>query len=474
MKKIELFFSAILVPLDFLMIIIAALLAYFLRFESVVTEIRPVIYELPFGEYFAGVVLIALGWLVIFALAGLYQIKRRKVSNEIIRIFFACSTGILAIILLIFFQRELFSSRFLVLAGWGLTIGLIVVERMIIRYIQHALYRFGIGLHNVVIIGSGKTTENIEKILKANPGLGYRVVATFNDFNSDIEESLLKIHKKKIIDEIILTDPKASKNLALKILSFADQNQIIFKYTADLFAAQATNITFEAMAGVPIIEMIRTPLDGWGKIFKRIFDVIGSILLIIITSPLMLGAAIAIRAETKGPIIFKNERVGKRGEKFMAYKFRSMDPKYSIGGQFKNQKEALEFEQKLIKERGIKQGPVYKIADDPRITRVGKFIRKYSIDELPQFFNVLKGDMSLVGPRPHQPREVENYRKEHLQIFFIRPGITGLAQISGRSDLEFDEEAKLDIYYIENWSPWLDTWILLKTPFAVLQRRGVY
>lgn len=474
MKKIELFFTAMLVPLDFLMLVVAALLAYFLRFESAVTELRPVIYELPFGEYFGGVILIALGWLVIFALAGLYQIKRRKVSNEFVRIFLACSTGILAVIVLIFFQRELFSSRFLVLATWGLTILLITTERFIIRYIQHSLYRAGIGLHNVVIIGSDKTTESIVKILKANPGLGYKVLATFNGFDSEVEQAILKIDKRHGVDEIILTEPTASKNLALRILGFADANHIIFKYTADLFATQATNISIETLAGVPIVEMARTPLDGWGKIFKRIFDIVGSLLLIIFASPFMLLTALAIRLESKGPIIFKNERVGKRGDKFLTYKFRSMYAKFSIGEQFKNQKKALELEKELIKKKGIKEGPVYKIADDPRITRVGRFIRKYSIDELPQFFNVLRGNMSLVGPRPHQPREVESYKKEHIQVLFIRPGITGLAQISGRSDLEFDEEARLDIYYIEHWSPWLDMWILLKTPFVVLQRRGVY
>jgi len=474
MKRFDLFFSAILLPLDFTMLILAAIVAYFLRFESAVTEFRPVIYELPFSEYFGGVALIAIGWIIIFALAGLYQIKRRKVSSEFLRIFFACSTGMLAIIVIIFFQRELFSSRFLVLAVWALAIIFITVERLLVRFVQHTLYRYGIGLHRVIVVGSDKTTKSVIRMIKENPGLGYRVVKVFDEFNAEVEEAILKIHKRDRIDEIILTDPKASKTMALKILSFADANHIIFKYSADLFATQATNISFETLAGVPIIEMARTPLDGWGRIFKRFFDIIGSILLIIITSPIMIIVAILIRIESPGPTIFKNERVGKFGKKFYTYKFRSMHSKYSIGPQFKNQNKALEFEKDLIKEKGIKEGPVYKISDDPRVTKVGRFIRKYSIDELPQFFNVLAGSMSLVGPRPHQPREVENYKKEYMQILFIDPGITGLAQISGRSDLEFDDEAKLDIYYIENWSPWLDIWILLKTPFVVIQRKGVY
>jgi exopolysaccharide biosynthesis polyprenyl glycosylphosphotransferase len=407
MKRIQLFFSAMLVPLDFVMLLGAAVMAYFLRFESAVTEIRPVIYELPFREYFGASILIALGWLVIFAFAGLYDIKRRKVSNEIIRIFFACSTGILAIIVLIFFQRELFSSRFLVIAVWILSILFISLARMIIRYVQHALYRTGLGLNRVIIIGSDKTTESIVKVLKSNPGLGFRVVSVFHDFNPEIEKSILKIHQKEPIDEIILTDPKASKSIALKILSFADEHHIIFKYSADLFATQATNIIFETIAGVPIIEMARTPLANWGKIIKRIFDIFGSLFFIVLTSPIMILTALAIKLTNRGPIIFKNERVGQRNKTFLTYKFRSMYAELSVGQQFGNQKKALEMEKKLIKEKSIKTGPVYKIADDPRVTPVGRFIRKYSIDELPQFFNVLKGDMSLVGKRQHQQREAD-------------------------------------------------------------------
>ncbi|MDD4995224.1 MAG: sugar transferase [Patescibacteria group bacterium] len=475
MKKFQLFFSALLLPLDFLMLALAAATAYFLRFQSAaVTELRPVIYELPFRDYFGASMIIATAWLLIFAAAGLYQIKRRKVSNEFVRILLACSTGILAVIVLIFFQRELFSSRFLVIAAWIFSILFVALARLIVRVIQHTLYRAGVGLNRVIVIGSDKITDNIIHLLRANPGLGFAVVANFNSFDTTIEREILKIHGRERIDEILLSDPRAAKGLALKILSFADEHHIIFKYTADLFATQATNITFETLAGIPIIEMARTPLRGWGRILKRAFDITGSLFLIVITSPLLTLTAIIIRLESRGPIIFKNERVGVFGKKFFTYKFRSMYKEYCIGAQFKNQNKALELEQRLIKERSIKEGPVYKIADDPRVTRVGRFIRRFSIDELPQFFNVLAGSMSLVGPRPHQPREVENYAAEQKQIHFIRPGVTGLAQISGRSDLEFEEEARLDIYYIEHWSLWLDIWILLKTPFVVIQRKGVY
>jgi lipopolysaccharide/colanic/teichoic acid biosynthesis glycosyltransferase len=217
-----------------------------------------------------------------------------------------------------------------------------------------------------------------------------------------------------------------------------------------------------------------TPLDGWGRVAKKFFDLIFGVLVIVIASPIYLLTTLAILLETGRPIIYKNQRVGIRGKKFFTYKFRSMYQKDSTGPQFgEGGIKALEKEEALIKEKNTRVGPIYKIADDPRVTRVGRFIRRWSIDELPQFFNVLKGEMSIVGPRPHQPREVDQYESEYPTVFTLKPGITGLAQISGRSDLSFDEEMKLDIFYIEKWSIFLDLIIFLKTPFVILKKRKV-
>jgi lipopolysaccharide/colanic/teichoic acid biosynthesis glycosyltransferase len=202
-------------------------------------------------------------------------------------------------------------------------------------------------------------------------------------------------------------------------------------------------------------------------------DIIGSLILIIIFSPIYLLVSLIILIETGRTIIYKNERVGQKGILFFTYKFRSMYQKYCTGTQFGSQgQEALEKEKELIKELSIKTGPVYKINNDPRVTPFGRFIRRWSLDEFPQFFNVFIGNMSLVGPRPHQPREVEKYKKHHKIVLAIKPGITGLAQISGRSDLSFEDEVKLDTFYIENWRLLLDLIILIKTPFVVLSRKG--
>ena len=225
--------------------------------------------------------------------------------------------------------------------------------------------------------------------------------------------------------------------------------------------------------GEPIIEFQHTPLDGWGKVLKRGFDIVAGFGLTFLFSPLMFIIALLIKIEDPdGPIIYTNERVGEDGKKFFVYKFRYMQWKYCITEENPHMKEAIAFEKKLIEERNVRKGGIlYKIKDDPRKMRVGAFIERFSLDELPQFFNVLRGEMSLVGPRPHQEREVERYSEYHRRLLTMRPGVTGMAQVSGRSDLDFEDEYRLDVFYIENWSLWLDIMICLKTAGALIRRR---
>jgi lipopolysaccharide/colanic/teichoic acid biosynthesis glycosyltransferase len=198
---------------------------------------------------------------------------------------------------------------------------------------------------------------------------------------------------------------------------------------------------------------------------------VAAVIGIVLTSPLLILTAIAVRLDSCGPIIYKNERVGNDGKKIFVYKFRYFKNEFCISKDNPKLKDALEYEQKLIETQSVRKGPLYKIKDDPRKTRVGKFIEKYSIDELPQFFNVLFGSMSLVGPRPHQQREVEKYMDYHRRLLTIKPGVTGMAQVSGRSDLDFEDEYKLDLYYIENWSLLLDIQICLKTIGVLFRKR---
>lgn len=471
MKKTELAFTAVLVPLDFLLVFAAALTAYFLRFGWL-ASLRPVIFEMPFGDYVLYSAAGSLVFVLAFALSGLYAVSGpRRIRIELSRIFLACSTAIMAGIVLVFFKGELFSSRFIVLAVWFFALLYVSGGRIVIRLLQRVLLRFGVGARRVVIVSrdSGAGSALI-KAFSRHPGLGYRVVKRIPCFDAQTRKQLDELVANGDIDEIIATGADADREELSRILGFAYSRQLTFKYTADLLATRTKNTEFGEIAGLPIVEIKGTRLDGWGRIFKRIFDFIFALILIVLTSPIMLVTAIAIKLDSKGPVFFSRlddgtpvTRVSEQGKPFRYIKFRSMKPgthnlRYT----------------ELAEKDTRKDGPLVKIKDDPRVTRVGKFIRRFSIDELPELFLVLYGTMSLVGPRPHLPEEVDRYEDHHRRVLTVKPGITGMAQVSGRADLSFEDEVTLDIFYIENWSPWLDLAILIKTPAVVLMKKGAY
>jgi exopolysaccharide biosynthesis polyprenyl glycosylphosphotransferase len=469
MKKSELFFAAILVPVDFAVVVASAAIAYWLRFTPGIVEIKPVLFDLPFNEYIKIALVIAPFFILIFAVEGLYSLKTtRTFWREFLKIVISTTVGITIIILAIFLRREWFSSRFIILSAWLIAIFLIAVARYIINFIQKLLlvYR-GIGVHRLALIGKSGYCDMICRRFRENPEYGYKIIVQENTINID---SLRQIHKEKGIDEILICDPDIPARELREASDFSHRNRIEFKFVPAILQSISTNFEIKTLFDEPIIVIKNTPLDGWGKIAKRAFDIISSFLGIIITSPIMILAAIAVKLDSRGPVIFKNERVGHEGN-FNTLKFRYMKLEYCTGEQNPAHLEALNLEKELIEKQSIRRGPLYKIKRDPRKTRVGRIIEALSIDELPQLFNVLKGDMSLVGPRPHQPREVDKYETWQKRTLSIKPGITGLAQISGRSDLSFTDEARLDIYYIENWSLWLDIEILFKTFFVLLKKR---
>ncbi len=470
MKRNELFFSFLLVPLDYIMIILAGVSAYYIRYADFVTNLRPIIFDLSFPEYFKALSIVAFIFLLAFAFAGLYVIKTpRKYVKESFKVVEACSTGLMIVVILIFFRRELFDSRFIVLAAWLLSILYVVLARGLIRFLQRYLYKYDIGVKKVVMVGASKTTDNLIYEFSRKKNSGFRVIKRLRDFSFETEQELQNFLENNEIDEIIQADPNITKAELLRLYDFADENHITFKYAADLLGTKVLKTEVTEFAGIPIVEAIRTPLDGWGRIAKRTFDIIFSLVFIIIFSPVLIIFYLFVKIDSKGPAIYRNVRVGKAGSSFKLFKFRSMISSLCVTDE--NDTKNVEYEKDLMNTKNTKEGPLYKIKDDPRITRVGRFIRRWSIDELPQFFNVLFGTMSLVGPRPHQPREVAKYKGHHKKVLTIKPGITGMAQISGRSDLSFEEEVKLDTYYIENWSMLMDLAILLRTPLAVIKSR---
>ncbi len=465
MKKSELVFTAILVPLDFLMLVLASLAAYFLRFNPSIVEIRPVIFDLQLKYYLTIVFFVAISWILIFAISGLYSIKlNRRLIDQFYKIFTGCSGGMMLILIVIFFSRELFSSRFIVLAGWIFSVIFVFIGRILIRGIQKIFLKKGIGINNLLIVGDGNVADSIIQLFNKDKSFGYRIAKQIKDIPDDLIETMNKIIKKYEISEI-LQCVDIGRQKSLDLVDFCHERHLTYKYIPNLFEAQAINVEVWDAAGFPVIELKRTLLDGWRKILKRVFDIIVSAIAIIIFSPIMLITAIAIKLNSKGPVFFTCERIGQGGKPFFYFKFRSMiDEAHKM-------RYDPEFRKNIKDLRGWnKDNPMIKYKGDPRVTKAGKFIRRYSIDELPEFFNVLFGKMSLVGPRPHEPEEVAKYRKRHKKVLTIKPGITGMAQVSGRSDLEFSEEVRLDVYYIENWSFKLDLYILFKTPLILLKR----
>jgi exopolysaccharide biosynthesis polyprenyl glycosylphosphotransferase len=471
MKKSELFFSALRVPLDYLMILVAGASIYYLRFRSSLIDKYPLPESeiIPKGQYARAVMLMGTFFILMYAIDGLYKVKvTKKTIRQIYQIFRATAIIVMAFIVMFFLSRDLFSSRFVILAGGFAVFVFVSVGRVILGEIQKYLMKYkGIGRHRLLLVGVNNFCANIKKQTKLKSSLGYEVVGHLEV--ADIER-IKRIRQIKGVDEIIECTPGIKRGELLRLKEYCIRHRIVFKYLPTML--QASNFEVGIFLGEPLIEIKNTSLDGWGKILKRIFDIVGAIVGIIIFGIPMLLATIAVWLDSGFPIIFKNERVGHKGG-FDLYKFRYMKNKYCHGKQYSEEhnKKALRFLEKLIEKQSIKKGPLYKIKNDPRKTKVGTFLEKYSVDELPQFFNVLKGEMSLVGPRPHQPLEVEKYQDYAKRVLTIKPGITGMAQVSGRSDLSFEDEVRLDIFYIENWSMWGDIVIILKTIPALLWSR---
>ncbi len=488
MKRSELIFTLTLVPIDLLSLLAAAIGAFYLRFHPYFTSIRPVIFDLRLETYFSIVFPIACVWILVFAVAGLYSSRRVAIATELTRIALSSSSAMALIFAVTFFSRTLFESRFIALAAWVLAIFFVAISRLVVRGLQRSLLKLGVGVHRIVVIGDNSTASSLITEFGNKTRLGFRVVEQFKIFNKDVEEQIKKMKDKDKIDEIVLADPEANKKTTVELIALSDSEHLGFRYSADLFAAAVGRSINHTYAGIPVIEVQKTPLDGWGAIYKRLFDIVGALFLIIITSPIMLLTAIAIKLDSRGPILFSkidephykktssssealakedknmlSTRIGQDGKPFRYFKFRSMIPNTH----------QMRYNE-LAQQDTRKGSPLVKIKNDPRITNVGRFIRKFSIDELPEFFLVLSGKMSLVGPRPHLPEEVKKYRPEHKKVHTVKPGITGMAQISGRADLDFEDEVRLDTYYIEHWNPWLDFYILAKTPFVVIFRKGAY
>ncbi len=477
MKRSEIAFGLLRIPFDFLMTLLAFLLAYKIR--SITDFIPGIRLPLdlgsfpPLNQYIQFSITSALVLLALSAYNKMYSLKwTTSISRELGQVAITTTGWFMLLIAYFFWLRTFPFSRLALIYTWLLTIIFISGGRSFIRLIQHFILRAGIGKKRILFVGDNLISKKLYKSLSKDNSFTCLGVIDENEnskfglpFLGSLKD-LSKIIKKHEIEEIIQTKSDLKKEEAANLLEFCRENHLSFSFVPNLLEVQQTNVETIAISGIPVIKLKPTPLDGWGRVFKRIFDIIGASIGLIIFSPFFLIIAIAIKLDSKGTVFFKFlddgtrvKRVGEHGKLFHFYKFRTMYPKTHN----------LRYTQ-LAAQNTRDGSPLVKIKNDPRITKVGKFLRKSSLDELPNFINVLKGEMSLVGPRPHLPEEVAKYQKHHKFVLTIKPGITGLAQISGRSDLKFEEEVRLDTFYIEHWSLWLDIKIILKTLLIPFKR----
>jgi exopolysaccharide biosynthesis polyprenyl glycosylphosphotransferase len=463
-KRSELIFTIALIPVDLLMVLLAFILAYKFRFYF---NLVPITYFEPFEQYFRFALMTIPFWIVIFALNGLYSTDRRGVAREFGKICVSVSAAVALLMVEIFLTRTFFFSRLVIAFSWILAIILVMIGRYLLLLLQRLLYFRGVGVHKVMVIGDNGLAKSMVRQLNEDKKLGYKMVKLID---REGIKKLETIFANTPVDDILIADAELDQEEVVKVMTFCRNHNLGFKVIPNLFLVQSAHASMQTLAGIPVVEFKRTPLDGWNRIIKRIFDIISSIILIIITSPFMLITALIIKLTDRGPVLFKQERVG-LDRNFKLLKFRSMKFEFCTGPEYGGDK-ADKLRAHLAKNKNEVDGPVFKIKNDPRISTFGRFIRKTSLDEFPQFFNVLKGDMSLIGPRPPMPEEVARYTEFQKTRLGVKPGITGMWQVSGRSELSFDEWVRLDAYYIEHWSLWLDFVIFLKTIWVVIKGRG--
>lgn len=412
----------------------------------------------------------------VYTVLGLYEINRKyRFWQTVTYLGLGVFLVLLGLITFLFFNeynsdtlpQGVPVSRFILATGGFFALYFVYLGRAVFWALEQILYNFGLGKLNVALI-SDKQGYMANELLKR---VDVQQIINISDLDEPALERLEDLMRSGELAEIYLF--AGQNGLEVKLATLAERYKVNFIFSPEGFSQyQAFGLEPLTIGSKVFLAVKHTNLDGWWVVIKRIFDISASLGFMLVFGWLYLLIAMAIKLDSPGPVFYGSERVGPNGKVFRLWKFRRFRQEFCTSEFNPKSQEALAFEQQLIATQNLKKdGVLYKIKDDPRSTRVGKFIEKYSLDELPQFFNVLVGNMSLVGPRPHQPREVAKYDLHHFKVLNIKPGVTGLAQVNGRSDLSFEEEVAYDTLYVERWSFWLDIWVVLKTPFVIFFNR---
>ncbi len=461
-QRARLWFTISLVIIDALMAGLAFFVGYQLRLRSEYENIQ------PFSAYWGMMLTHIIAILIVLFFYRLYH-RPRSLSyvDQFYAIFGAASVGMIISIAFIsfFFKNQLDYPRLMMVYVWMLTILFTSLGRALQSRIQLSLQARNWGEERVLIVGTGEVGRMVMQKIKRTPGLGYRVVG-FVDDEAKVKaiqdcpvlgatDEIPALIESQRINEVIIAIPEAPHQEILKVASKCDRGRVSVKVFPDVFQIMATEVSIGDLGGLPLLTMRDVALRGWRLTVKRVIDVVGSAMTLVILSPLMMLLGILIKLDSEGPIFFTQERMGLDGKRFLMLKFRSMRA---------NAEEET--------------GPVWATANDSRRTRLGTTIRRFSIDELPQFINVLLGDMSLVGPRPERPVFVEQFKQSiprYMDRHREKAGITGWAQVNGlRGDTSIIERTKYDLWYIENWSVALDLRILIRTAMNLFTDRNAY
>ncbi|MFO7680001.1 MAG: sugar transferase [Chloroflexota bacterium] len=461
---------------DLILINLAFVAAYLARYEwQWFLDVPEQFFE-PYSRYLSQQLI--LNGLLILTFSHNKVWRRRRGEfwvDEVSRVAFATATAIVLMMAVTFFlQPNGPFSRLMLFWAFLFIVLLVGLGRLGRTWMLAALYRRGKGVDRVLVVGSGEVGRSLIRTLLARPDLGYKAIGYLVDGSEenniglgmiphlgDYQDLAQILRERPLLHTVFIALPGEMHEQTVRLLAVCEQHGIRAQAVPDLLQISMHRVEFTNMGGIPMLGVREVSISRFDRFMKRSLDLAT---VVVATIPaLVVGAliALAIKLDSPGPVIYSGVRVGRNGKLFKMYKFRSMVVDAH------EQKAALE-------ELNEADGPLFKIKDDPRLTRVGRAIRKTSLDELPQLWNVLLGNMSLVGPRPPLPEEVEMYKLWHRQRLTIIGGLTGLWQVSGRSDLTFDELCLLDIYYIENWSISLDIRILLQTIPHALFARGAY
>jgi exopolysaccharide biosynthesis polyprenyl glycosylphosphotransferase len=463
--------AAIAVTADALLINLGFALSWYARYEQQFgREILEANY-IPYADYFPiGLILTAV-LLCVFGLQGLYgRLRESTWLDQMNGIFGGTAVGIAIMIVGVFYSRPFGLSRLLFIYALGLIIVLLAFERFVGQVVRASLRRRGIGLKRVLVVGAGSQGLLVMQNFVAQPHLGYSVVGFLDDSRQEdigrfpalgTPDQVREVVSLHDVDEVIIALPSNSHQKILEILGTCEKEHVAFSLVPDFYELSLRHVDVVPLSGIPLIGIRKGSIRGGSYLAKRFLDAAISLSVIAVLSPLLALIALLIKLDSDGPVLFKQVRVGRGGRPFVCYKFRSM-------------RQNADKEIQNLLEYNEAQGPMFKMRSDPRCTRVGRVLRRLSFDEIPQFFNILRGDMSVVGPRPPLPHEVEKYEDWHKRRLETSPGLTGLWQVGGRSNLTFDEMALLDIWYIENWSLSLDVKVMLRTAPAILFGTGAY